>query len=112
MARHLSLRWRIRSGAALALLDLDEAGAQATLGEGEGLGIGLDITDAAQAHLAKLGYDPAFGARPLKRVLQREVVDRVASAILEGGAPEGSTIKVDLVGEEIAIEVLPPVLAG
>ncbi len=67
--------------------------------------LGLEVSDAALGHLAKLGYDPAFGARPLKRVIQREVVDRVASAILEGDAPEDSVIEVELVGEEIEIAV-------
>lgn len=70
-----------------------------------GRGLGLEVSDAALGHLAKLGYDPAFGARPLKRVIQREVVDRVASKILEGSAPEESTIVVELVGEEIEIAV-------
>ena len=67
--------------------------------------LSLDVSDAAMSHLAKLGYDPAFGARPLKRVIQREVVDRVASAILEGAAPEDATIVVDLIGEEVGISV-------
>ena len=67
--------------------------------------LGLEVSDSAMDHLAKLGYDPAFGARPLKRVIQREVVDRVASAILEGAAPEDSVIVVDLVDQEIEIAV-------
>jgi len=67
--------------------------------------LGLEVSDAALSHLAKLGYDPAFGARPLKRVIQREVVDRVASAILEGAAPEDSLIVVDFVDQEIQIAV-------
>jgi len=70
--------------------------------------LGLVVTDGAKSLLAKLGFDPAFGARPLKRVIQREVVDQVASAILEGGVPDGSTIAVDLLGEEIVIEVREP----
>lgn len=70
-----------------------------------GRGLGLEVSEEAFGHLAKLGYDPAFGARPLKRVIQREVVDRAASAILEGLAPEDSTIVVDFVSEEIEIAV-------
>ena len=46
--------------------------------------IELHVTDAARAALAREGYDPAFGARPLKRVIQREVADRLATALLEG----------------------------
>ncbi len=67
--------------------------------------LGLEVSDEALNHLARLGYDPAFGARPLKRVIQREVVDRVASAILEGAAPEDATIVVGLAGQEIEIMV-------
>ena len=58
--------------------------------------ITLEVTDAARATLAKLGYDPAFGARPLKRVIQREVGDRVASAILEGKLLDGETATLDV----------------
>ena len=72
----------------------------------------LEITPGARSHLAKLGYDPAYGARPLKRVIQREVVDRVATTILEGEAPEGSTVVVGLLGEEITIEIRTPATAS
>ena len=47
------------------------------------------------AKLARDGYDPAFGARPLKRVIQRELGDRLATTILEGKAGDGDTITVD-----------------
>ncbi len=57
--------------------------------------IDLDVTDAAMAALAEAGFDPAFGARPLKRVIQREIGDQAAVLILEGQAREGSTIRVD-----------------
>jgi len=57
--------------------------------------ITLDVTDAAMAWLASEGFDPAFGARPLKRVIQREIGDRAAILILEGRAAEGSTVRVD-----------------
>ena len=49
-------------------------------------------------HLAELGYDPAYGARPLKRVIQREIQNRLAEAILKGEIPEGSRIRIDLDG--------------
>jgi ATP-dependent Clp protease ATP-binding subunit ClpB len=61
--------------------------------------IGLEVTDAARHKLAQLGYDPAFGARPLKRVLQREVADRLARAVLEGSLADGDTAEVDLGAE-------------
>ena len=53
------------------------------------------VTDSALDKLARDGYDPAFGARPLKRVIQRELGDRLATAILEGRAADGDTITVD-----------------
>ena len=57
--------------------------------------ITLEVTDAALTMLASEGYDPAFGARPLKRVIQREIGDRAAVLILEGKVVEGGTIAVD-----------------
>jgi ATP-dependent Clp protease ATP-binding subunit ClpB len=58
-------------------------------------GLGLELTDAARAWVAKVGYDPDFGARPLKRVLQREVADPIALALLKGEYHDGDTILVD-----------------
>ncbi|MGH1502498.1 MAG: ATP-dependent chaperone ClpB [Acidimicrobiales bacterium] len=55
----------------------------------------LDVTDQARRRLAELGYDPAFGARPLKRTIQKEVADRVALAILDGQLIEGGKVRVD-----------------
>ena len=61
-------------------------------------GLKLEITPAAREWLADMGYDPEFGARPLKRVIQREVQDPLALKILSGDFREGDTIKIDLVG--------------
>jgi ATP-dependent Clp protease ATP-binding subunit ClpB len=58
--------------------------------------ITLEVTPAATAALAREGFDPAFGARPLKRVIQREVGDRLAVAILESRVADGDTVKVDV----------------
>ena len=58
-------------------------------------GLGLELTDAARAWVAKVGYDPDFGARPLKRVLQREVADPIALSLLKGDYHDGDTILVD-----------------
>jgi ATP-dependent Clp protease ATP-binding subunit ClpB len=55
----------------------------------------LEVTPAAEAWLARTGFDPDFGARPLRRVIQREVEDPLALALLEGRYPEGSTVVVD-----------------
>jgi ATP-dependent Clp protease ATP-binding subunit ClpB len=58
-------------------------------------GLDLVLTDAARAWVAKTGYDPDFGARPLKRVLQREVADPIALELLKGTYQTGDTITVD-----------------
>jgi len=58
-------------------------------------GLGLELTEAARAHLAHAGYDPDFGARPLKRVLQREVSDPIALGLLKGDYSDGDVIVVD-----------------
>src|SRR5437763_12756756 len=57
--------------------------------------LGLELSDAALAHVASVGYDPDFGARPLKRVLQREVSDPIALALLKGEFGDGDTVVVD-----------------
>ncbi|MDP6981391.1 MAG: ATP-dependent chaperone ClpB [Myxococcota bacterium] len=62
----------------------------------------LDLTEAAQELIADRGFDPTYGARPLKRVIQRLVQDPLARRILEGDFPEGSKILVDVKPEGIA----------
>jgi ATP-dependent Clp protease ATP-binding subunit ClpB len=57
--------------------------------------ITLEITDAAKAYLAQQGYDPAYGARPLKRLIQKEIQDQVALNLLKGDFRPGDTIRVD-----------------
>ncbi|MEO6627565.1 MAG: AAA family ATPase [Aquihabitans sp.] len=57
--------------------------------------INLDVTDAAEALMAREGFDPAFGARPLTRVIQREISDRLALLVLEGKVADGTTVTVD-----------------
>jgi ATP-dependent Clp protease ATP-binding subunit ClpB len=63
----------------------------------------LTVTDAARSWLAAKGYDPAYGARPLKRLIQREISDALALAVLEGRYPEGSTVTVDVAGDAILL---------
>ena len=58
--------------------------------------IALVVTSEAARKIAHDGYDPAFGARPLKRVIQREIGDRVAVAILEGKVGDGDTVTIDV----------------
>ena len=64
----------------------------------------LTVTDAARAWLAAKGYDPVYGARPLKRLIQREISDTLALAVLEGRYPEGSTVAVDVAEDAIALQ--------
>jgi ATP-dependent Clp protease ATP-binding subunit ClpB len=58
-------------------------------------GYHMEVTEAAREYLAEVGYDADFGARPLKRVIQREVQDPLALKILAGEVHEGDTLKVD-----------------
>ena len=57
--------------------------------------ITLEVTDAARAWLAEKGYDPAYGARPLRRLVQKEIGDRLATALLAGEVRDGQTVTVD-----------------
>ena len=57
--------------------------------------ITLEVTDAAREWLALTGYDPAYGARPLRRLIQKEIGDRLARAVLAGSVRDGETVTVD-----------------
>jgi ATP-dependent Clp protease ATP-binding subunit ClpB len=65
--------------------------------------ITLQLTDAAKEYLANEGYDPQFGARPLKRVIQREVENRLARDLLNGGIRDGDTIIIDVDNGKLVI---------
>ncbi len=67
--------------------------------------IEMEVTDDAKLKLVAVGYDPAFGARPLKRVIQKEIGDRIALRLLEGDVADGSTLAVDVVDDELSVEV-------
>jgi ATP-dependent Clp protease ATP-binding subunit ClpB len=64
-------------------------------------GLGLELTDAAKEHVAEAGWDPTYGARPLKRALQRLVENPLAVRLLEGEFAEGDTIRVDVADGEL-----------
>jgi ATP-dependent Clp protease ATP-binding subunit ClpB len=66
--------------------------------------ISLELTDEAKAFIADAGYDPRYGARPIKRTLQRLVADPLALAILEGKFADGETVRVDVNGSGLAFE--------
>ena len=65
--------------------------------------IRLEVTDAARERIAEGGYDPAFGARPLKRVIQREVVDPLASALLAGEIADGAVVVIDAAPDGLSL---------
>jgi ATP-dependent Clp protease ATP-binding subunit ClpB len=67
-------------------------------------GLGLDLTDAAKEHVADAGWDPTYGARPLKRALQRLVENPLALQLLEGDFSEGDTVRVDVRDGELVFE--------
>ena len=58
--------------------------------------IGLTVTEPARGRLARVGYDPAFGARPLRRLIQREIGDRLAKLLLSGDVQDGQNVTVDI----------------
>ena len=62
----------------------------------EGRRLSLNVTEAALEWLGKTGYDPAFGARPLRRLVQREICYRLARGILSGAIHDGDTVTVDV----------------
>ena len=64
-------------------------------------GIEIELTDDARTLLGNLGYDPTYGARPLKRVIQRELIDKLALALLEGEFADGDRIGVDAAEGEL-----------
>ena len=66
--------------------------------------IDIELTDAAKELLAEEGYDPAYGARPLKRVIQRQIQDPLALRLLQGEFQEGDRIKVDVLGGHFIFE--------
>jgi len=66
-------------------------------------GIEVELSDDARTLLGNLGYDPTYGARPLKRVIQKRLVDRLALAILEGEFREGDTVRVDAADGDVVL---------
>jgi ATP-dependent Clp protease ATP-binding subunit ClpB len=64
----------------------------------------LAVTPSARTWLAERGYDPIYGARPLRRLMQREIDDRLAKSILAGDIHDGDTVRVDLDGDELTVD--------
>jgi ATP-dependent Clp protease ATP-binding subunit ClpB len=67
-------------------------------------GLGLELTDSAKEHLVEAGWDPTYGARPLKRAIQRLVENPLALRLLEGEFAEGDTVRVDVQDGELVFE--------
>jgi ATP-dependent Clp protease ATP-binding subunit ClpB len=69
-------------------------------------GVGLEVTDKAREYLAREGYDAAYGARPLKRSLQRKIQDPLALMLLEGKFVSGDVVLVDIAmtGDSLVIK--------
>jgi len=70
--------------------------------------IGLELTESAVRFIAKEGFDPVYGARPLKRFIQRSLETRVARAIIAGEAAQGSVIQVDESGGDLTVTIIKP----
>jgi ATP-dependent Clp protease ATP-binding subunit ClpB len=90
------------------IVDIQIAGVTKRLAERK---IDVRLTDAAKELLVREGYDPAYGARPLKRTIQRRVLDPLALRVLEGDFREGDTVTIDAEGETLKFEKGEPVRA-
>jgi ATP-dependent Clp protease ATP-binding subunit ClpB len=68
----------------------------------------VEITEAARRFIAESGYDPVYGARPLRRYIQRELETRIGRALIAGDVPEGNVIRIDLKDHEIDVSHCSP----
>ena len=64
----------------------------------------MEISDDAKRHLAKAGYDPQFGARPLKRTVQEQLLNPLATRLLDGEFKPGDNIRINLANDELTFE--------
>ena len=74
--------------------------------------ISVQLSDAAVELIAREGYDPVYGARPLRRFIQREVETRIGRALLSGEIADGATITLDADGEELVVRWYTPDAEG
>jgi ATP-dependent Clp protease ATP-binding subunit ClpB len=75
-------------------------------------GIHVTLTDPARELLGNMGYDPSYGARPLRRVIQKQLTDRLALALLQGEIHAGDSVQVDTVDGELALQTAGAKAAG
>ncbi|MNC61789.1 Chaperone protein ClpB [compost metagenome] len=71
-------------------------------------GVGLALSESAVRFIAREGFDPVYGARPLKRFIQRSLETRVARALIAGEAEEGSVMEVNEAGGELSVLITHP----
>ncbi len=86
------------------ILDIQLKRVRRLLGDRE---MTLEISDAARKVIADIGYDPAFGARPLKRAITTHLLNPMSSAIVSGGYEAGDTVRVDVEDEHLVFERIP-----
>ncbi len=86
------------------IIEIQLRGLEKTIAE---RGLHLDMSEPAKEFIARESYDPAFGARPLKRALQREIIDPLAMALLEGRFNPGDTVFVNMIGGKLALSLEP-----
>jgi len=72
-------------------------------------GVHLELTEPARQLVARTGYDPVYGARPLKRYLQHELESKIARALIGGQVVEGSVVRVDVKNGALAVDIEAPV---
>jgi ATP-dependent Clp protease ATP-binding subunit ClpC len=72
----------------------------------------IEVTEAAKQQLIKIGYDPALGARPLRRAVQREIEDRLSEKIMRGELSNSAHIVVDAAGDEFVFDTKQNVAAS
>jgi ATP-dependent Clp protease ATP-binding subunit ClpB len=86
-----------------SIVDILFKSIQAKLAERD---ISISLTDSAKAYIAEAGFDPVYGARPLKRALYEVVEDRLAELILEDKVVEGSSVHFDVIDNEVVVEIV------
>ena len=69
-------------------------------------GIGIELTQSAKAFIAEVGFDPVFGARPLKRAMYEEIEDKLAELILEAKVQEGDKVVFDMKDSALSVEII------
>jgi len=91
-----------------AIVDIQLAGLVKRLAERK---ITVRLIDEARARLVEEGYDPVYGARPLKRTIQRRLLDPLALKVLEGAFREGDTVDVGVADGALTFSVAAPIAA-